>query len=546
MTIKRLLITLKSGKLPSKKTIGRVEGVLSREVYEKLVKYCTGDKRVKVKKLIEVIGKVIEGGMGWDLNKDEENHYKITQDDQEIIVEITSLNASKSADSGVCSPGEIIGTGSFATICTVTDNNDIVKKLFHNERDVNDYMPNVIAIFNALPNATVLGYTSFIPGYTPKLEPYSYVLKKCDGALTDAFSFLDDVKDLQSNWDWVAKSVDTAVNYIETVNASGIIHGDAKVENVLYKDESIHVHDFDGSCLLSNPIDRRRHSITVRYVHPLYFAFKEVYYPMASTATSARLNATVSLLWNVYLAKQTESLHSALQTNLITAQKALILYLYGFEDFTSRAIVDAFVNVANNQSYGIGSDELDGRIDMLFPKESLQDNVTKWMPFFDAFSLRCSLFIRATIWRAFYHDKGGGLIETLDAFCIAALENLKRLVDRVGPSTTHKGGKKLRKKKMTGGTTSLKLPIKSTNLELQKFMNADHHCLNTCLMSIKNINNPDATLTGFTRSRSSTNSGFSYSSPLSASSTLTGMSLPESAPNSLPSSAPSTVNGMIK
>jgi hypothetical protein len=446
-----------------------------------------------------------------------------------------------STTGNICSPGTSIGTGSFATICTVKDNDDIVRKLFHNDIDVQYYMPNVIAIFNALSGENLLNHTSFAtqPSYTtvtpPSKETYSYMLKRCDGALTDAFAVLDKDEDLQSNWEWVSTSVETAVRYIKDIYKTGIIHGDAKLENVLYKaDDSIYVHDFDGSCLLNDPIDHKLHSFTVRYVHPLYFAFKELYYPIPPgyPRTPPRFKATVSLLWNVYLAKQTESLKSELQTNLITAQKALILYLYDVKGITDREIVTAFVHVAKakTESLNIFRDELDidRTIDELFYETNLQDNVIKWMPHFDEFSLRCSLFIRATIWKAFYENKNLDLTTTINQFCIGALEKLKGLVNNVEQPGL-KGGKKSRKKKMTGGGP--KKPAQS-DTELKKFMNADHHRLNTCLMSIEKItyfkysDNADATVTGFAESRSSTTNGF-ITAPPSASSTLSGMIDPQ-------------------
>lgn len=522
MILSRLLVTLKKGNVPSEKVLKKVESVLPRGIIERLTKYCSGDKRIRVEKLVMDISAVlkrVKTGGGWEFEADG-NKYKINHGGVEYDVGEKTLSPTKQEiveiDGQEYRVGSLINEGSFARVHSFTPPNGYAIKIYKDPSTSKVFLQNLGNIYSHLSKSVRDGRTTF--AMEPTIGNNYYILKECSGALTDAFSYLEKAEDIISNITWLNLSVSKAITNVITINLTkaSVIHGDMKLENVLYTEiDFIYLHDFDGSLLDvdGKRISSRDHNITVRYTHPLYFVFKEVYYPGQPSSTFMK-NQPLSLIWNLYLSMETQTIDGDLRTALYQAHKALILYLHNDEtEIQGHNIVDAFIAIAKKEGYVTFNKnaDFDKTIDLVFPVEQHPGMIEEWRSKWDIFSLRCSVFIRACIWCAFYEKRtppSENLIDVIRGFCHQALKDLKEIVSFKPTAGGKKGGRRMLKRG-GGGPKVVK------NVELEAFMNPERNNIMTKNIWLKlEEDNANASISGYTNGTSSRRS------------TLTGMMMP--------------------
>jgi hypothetical protein len=549
--ITRLLSVIKANKKPTDNLMIKLISVLPHGIHDRVKQYIKGDKRISVSKLVQDIKKakvkvVQRGGGGWQFLElpGSPGGIGIQSPEGEIIVSRYVFDKSQSLSPTPVSPhtiqykeesytiGAVIGEGTFAKVHYLTPQNyqgdntilDFVIKVFKDDGEtLGKTYDNITKIISYIPKS-LNPTTTFVSLdmndiYLPN-DKSKYILSRKDGSLTDAMSPIDSVDDIESNWDWLNGCIDNTSAIIGTLKKNsksvGFIHGDLKLENVLWKGDDCFLHDLDGSLVWSQPLPVKYHGFTVRCVHPLYFAFRDFYFPNNENHHKPLRERdppppyiTFSLMWNTYLGRIGEGNKSIF---IMKIQKQLFAYLYDIEivdeaqqisRFTKdgHEVISNFIHAANMTPGEANSLNIilptNEQLNTMYNSDNFDKEIDKWLPYFDEFSLRCSVFIKATAWCAWYDKRisspgpeNKNLIMCRDVIyqkCQAALQALKTLVETVEipkrPGNGVQGGRKRRpqKNKMVGGG-----PIKSTlpNLEFTEFMSDKALLMETVLMEV--------------------------------------------------------------
>lgn len=524
----RLVTVLKSEKKPTAKLLEKVQPLLSPQTYAKITKYIAGDKRVSVKKMIDDIIKTIQKGGIYMMSIDKVHVSRTEGEWIPMSVDGAYLQEPSVPTRPVRTQSQsiihfrgmkyttekLLGEGTFARVYELVSeasrvSEDYVVKIFKdpqaeriqatlvNLRNIKGYLTGLdfmnqqqrpdFKIYNSTTEvpATTDEYitppskipTSFVDGDIDgdiNSSPPCVILNKMEGSLTDYMDCYIKLAHIQYYIDLLKTCIVDVQSMIKQYQkytppnsgTIGLIHGDMKLDNLLWKGDYCYLHDFDGALLFHNPIDRKYHAFTVGCTHPLYYVFRELYYPRKSkdeVLSPGIQNLTMYQILNIYMSrgKFTDSL------------KFLYNQLYAYLlDNNEEATLDPqnlivnFAMIARNQNI-VGAanpaSPLETNINNRYNNTSWEIGVQRWLPHFDNFSLLMSVFIRATAWLGTYRDHNvqqqilahlgapdHGFIIAADnlifTFCAETLENLKNLVSTVD-NGEHKGGAPSRKTK---------------------------------------------------------------------------------------------------
>lgn len=535
--ITRLLSVIKAKKKPTDNLMLKLRSVLPPSIHARIKQYTKGDKRISVSKLVQDIkkAKVQRGGGGWKILHVSDSPGDIGIQSPEGKIEINQYVFDHSqSPSPTASPivisyngksytiGDMIGEGTFAKVHYLRPFNyqddyttlDYVIKVFKEDdgERLEETYTNITKIISYIPISS--NPTTFVGLDMENIylgnDKSKYILSRKDGSLTDAMSPIDNPDDIEANWEWLSGCIFSTNEKIKALNSTsvGFIHGDLKLENVLWKDNDCFLHDLDGSLVWSNPLPVKYHGFTVRCVHPLYFAFRDFYFPNNENHHISLKNIkpvppyiTFSLMWNTYLGRIGEGDKSMF---IMKIQKQLFAYLYAAQitiRFTKEEqVISNFIHAANMDGNREVPDVIlptNEQLNTMYNSDNFATEIEKWLPYFDEFSLRCSVFIKATAWCAWYDKTISSLSPGTEKEnlimcryviyqkCQDALKALKILVDTVerpkSPGNGIQGGRKRRpqKNKMVGGG-----PIKSSNPDFTEFMSDKALLMETVLMEV--------------------------------------------------------------
>lgn len=521
--INTLISTLKKGFTPSAKTLSRVQTVLPPQTYNKLLRYIRKDKRISLKNLIIDLQKYprIQRGSGWNFSMDsEEGNYQLTvhDDDEEaatkdyVITHDDSYHETPRGDEKAptttqpiqlftehtkkyqvtLNPSSVIGEGTYAAVYSIfykiddlqrnaTESATYVARCYKQEADIARYQKNIKNIHGALKtDPSLLERTSFTTDMIETPLQSCMIFRKAEGSLKDAFTHLDNSDKVDNNIVWFKYMIKQTKEILPQLVRKGIIHADIKLENILYLDNKVLIHDFDCSLLITDPIMRQHHTFTVRYTHPLYFVYVDMFYPKSpTTKKTLDKNLPLSMIWNVYLACETQKVPPNTRVALFQAHKALFYEIHQQADKSDpQEIVNAFVGLTREDYVSSLTTKYDDAIDQIYPSGKYTTLIHSWKPYFDEFSLEMSTFIKATTWYANYQNekekekaknpsnvgKIDSILERINEFCLETLKNLRDITQKVfkslpPPSTA---GGSIRRRRMKAGTPTPPTLRKST------------------------------------------------------------------------------------
>lgn len=560
--IARLITVLKSGKKPAQALLQKVQYRLSTQLYNKVTKFIAGDKRVSLSKLVDQLKQTMKtihkGGVdevditgvgnNWRFDQANSEGYEVYSPGQQIqIYSPSTLRISAPVPVSftidfmgkqyVVPQDKLLGEGTYARVFEMGDEYAVKQYKDQNNAPTLHNIQNIKQYLKPLASKGV--YTSFVDVGEDILnvDGHSYlVLQKMEGSLDDAFGVFIDISLFEANWIWVCDCINTVTDMMnisggEIYDAKqstmsnglinytqGLIHGDIKLANVLWKGDSVYLHDFDVSLLIENPIANTSHSLTVGCTHPLYYVLKDLYYPKLTTSTLTVNERTyLDGVWSGYMsiAKFTPS--------LITAHRYLYAYLLNVVSLNESNVIEVFAKVAQDKDADVSGYKLDGIVLTRYGNShAWKSHLLRWLHHFDKFALHMSVFIKVTaLYGSYYNDKvikqiiaaastheeyasmeNSKKIETITTKieeakdilllkCQKALQNVKDIISAVDDPALQQGGSRRKKpnkvKKMAGGGG---LPHRSTLkgiTEFDRIMSPDNLMLNSIITRVVEV-----------------------------------------------------------
>uniref|UniRef100_A0A6C0BEN5 Protein kinase domain-containing protein n=1 Tax=viral metagenome TaxID=1070528 RepID=A0A6C0BEN5_9ZZZZ len=373
-------------------------------IKRKVILYVNGDRRLSIQKLINDIKKIKQnGGVGVGVNIF--NWVKITQPLQQpqqpqqpqqiqsVIINNVEFNI-----------GTKIGEGTFAEV--FVDKN-VVLKLFKTMSTldmftniklcITEFLENFTTQFTSFPKTTNIFMTThnniFVENVIVRNESrYGYILDKHHGTLSQLvkqdlnIEVLNKVTDYLTNKNKYRLTGKDNKNKYRLTGKDNInyIHGDIKLENILYTDNSPYIHDFDGVFVYNEDtlshiimtLYTREIYITPLFTHPFFAWYK--YHIRTNNINDIINNMKTEVTNHMLLWKSMCNLNTSSNSSNI---RDLQTYIQECLDYIYEDIYGSF-------------------IETLFKKENnlIIDWIKEQLPLFDKYSFGMSLLIYTQIY----------------------------------------------------------------------------------------------------------------------------------------------------
>lgn len=304
------------------------DSLLPNSIKKKAILYYRGDKRLSVPKFLDAITHTktksrvqIQKGGGWTFgvanagynvtayNEDTDGKVQVVQRSDIPVFSPESPPVLPRGTSSI-NLGEALGSGNFATVYKITDEQEHVFKLFYKAplQVLDTIQVNIESIKTKHPDvATVIPTPNpFVDNVSFPTEdehgkPYSgrgYKMIKCDKSLKKA---LDESTDIS---DYVHK----ALGKLQT----SFVHGDIKLDNIMLKhvgtEHIVHISDWDGVYMYDNALSSGPPPcvcFSPATAHPYYLwyvaMFKDNKSMNAETFALLDPNTNVTNVWNIFL-----------------------------------------------------------------------------------------------------------------------------------------------------------------------------------------------------------------------------------------------------
>ena len=292
---------------------------LPDNIKKNAILYYKGDKRLSVSKFLDTISKTkakinLQKGGGWKIQQHNLHGYRLDvygPQEPDVTNEpatpsptnfnfgviVSSQTPSPSATSPQSSPklGVLIGSGSFASVFAITeDKQHVVKIFFKAHTSVFDAIRENIGLFKdkhkadatVFPSDDIFDIESIID--REEYSNFGYKMLKCDKSLKDALT---------------DAHINTAVAKLKN---KSYVHGDIKLDNIMLKDDELHISDWDGVYLHTLAADfpkplPKSVCFSPATVHPYYLCYVAMFKGKDIIFANFPDSTLIDRIWNMFL-----------------------------------------------------------------------------------------------------------------------------------------------------------------------------------------------------------------------------------------------------